>query len=525
MKKSKILVLIFLIACAVIPNSCQKELQLSNPNQFTTDLFWKTDNDFLSAFAATYKTFGAPWDGGYWNNKGIEIQNCRGDDMFMRNDVAEWYLIQSFLNDATQPVIGNLFNRLYIGIFRTNQILDKVDGAPISAASKKQYAAEAKFLRGLNYFYLVINWGAVPIHTTVPGQRNDYYQAKSTRDEVWKQVFQDLKDAKAGLPDAYSSEWVGRATKGAASGFLGKAYFYYAQFDPSYFALAQAEFAEIIASNKYQLLQNYGDNFRPEFDNNVESLFEYQFQKVGTGTVNWKDDGLDQSLGSVTAKELGPAEAGGWYEMYPTNKMFDEFQKEKTITGDYDPRMYASVVWDGKDANGDTLKYYTKNYNLTNFAQTSYTVKFKCRLRKYQNWWGANETSAPAGFDGVSEIDEKCLRYADILLMSAEALTMENKIDSAYTPLNQIRARANLAPLAAGFTQDQMMTEIRHQRMIEFFREGQRFYDLRRWGLLATEMANTDKENSDNYQTKYEYLPLPQKEIDANPNLTQNPPW
>lgn len=117
------------------------------------------------------------------------------------------------------------------------------------------------------------------------------------------------------------------------------------------------------------------------------------------------------------------------------------------------------------------------------------------------------------------------MRFADVLLMYAEALTMQGKVSDAYVPLNRIRARAKLSLLPTGYTQDQMMSEIRHQRMIEFFREGQRFYDLKRWGLLKQEMAGTDKPGHENFEMKYQYYPIPKDEIDANPNLTQNEPW
>jgi starch-binding outer membrane protein, SusD/RagB family len=510
---------IYFLILGVTLSACEKELELSNPNKFTTDLFWKTDNDFLSGLAATYKTFGSPWGGGYWNNKGIELQNCRGDDMFMRNDVAEWYRLQSFQNDASTPICGIIFQRLYMAIFRANQIIENVQDASISEASKSQYLAEAKFLRGLNYFYLVINYGAVPLRTEVPGERNEYYLKSSTEEEVWQQVIKDFQDAKAGLPVEYSAENAGRATKGAATGFLGKAYFYRGEW-----AKSETEFAELMsAPYTYDLLSNYGDNFRPEYDNNVESLFEFQFQNVG-GLTNWANDGTAQSLGSVTAKELGPTEVQGWFELYPTNKIFNEFQKEKTTDGDFDPRMYASLVWQGVDANGDSLTYYQKVYNTKNFPNE---YGFYSRIRKYQNWWAADEAVSVGGpgADGISEIDEKCLRFADILLMQAEALTMQGKVTDAYSYINRVRARAKLSALTNGFSQDQMMSEIKHQRMIEFYREGQRFYDLRRWGMLAQELKNSDKENADNFEPKFAYLPLPQAELDANPNLEQNPDW
>jgi len=516
MKTYKKIISILILLTLII--GCEKKLELQNPNMFTTDLYWQTDNDFLQGLAATYKVFDTPWFGGYWGIKGIEIANGKGDDVFLINDVPCLYALQSFTNDPNCKEVLAVFTQFYNGIFRANQIIEKAPDAPISDGSKKQYLAEAKFLRGLNYFGLAINFGNVPIRLKVPGTKEDYFLQKSPEADVWKQVFKDLLDAQADLPVAYPAEWTGRATQGAATGFLGKAYLYYAQYDNTYFAKAETELAKLLkAPYTYDLMENYGDNFRPETDNNKESLFEIEFQYVG-GTVPWQYAGADQTLGSVAGKEFGPAEAGGWFEFYPTNKIFDEFMKEKTADGKVDTRAYASIVWDG--GTTDTLYYYQKVYNLTNFPNP---YGFKCRLRKYQNWWGKDEK--PVGLDQVSEINEKCLRFADILLLYGEALTMQDKVSDAYVPINRVRARAKLAALPAGYSKDQMMTEIRHQRMIEFFREGQRFYDLKRWGLLETEMANTDKPNHENFTMKYQYYPIPQAEIDANPGITQNPPW
>ena len=496
---------------------CEKKLELTNPNTFTTDLFWQTDKDFLQGLAATYKVFDTPWHGGYWGIKGIEIANGRGDDMFAINDVPCLYALQSFTNDPNCTEVLWVFTELYDGIFRANQIIEKAPGAPISGDSKKQYLAEGKFLRALNNFGLVINFGQVPLRLKVPGNKADYFLQKSPEADIWKQIFIDLQDAQTDLPDSYSAEWTGRATKGAATGFLGKAYLYYAQYDDSYYAKAETELAKLLQMPyTYDLMENYGDNFRPETDNNKESLFEIQFQHVG-GTGPWQFNGTDQSLGTAAGKEFGPSEAGGWYELYPTNKIFNEFMKEKTVDGDFDPRAYASIVWDN---GADTLFYYQRPYNSTTFPNP---YGFNCRIRKYLNWWTTNEQ--PVAIDEISEINEKCLRFADVLLLYGEALTMQNKVADAYTPVNRIRARAKLAPLQAGFTKDQMMSEIRHQRMIEFFREGQRFYDLKRWGLLVQEMANTDKLGHENFELKNQYYPLPQAELDANPNLTQNEPW
>ena len=128
--------------------------------------------------------------------------------------------------------------------------------------------------------------------------------------------------------------------------------------------------------------------------------------------------------------------------------------------------------------------------------------------------------------DYSSSNNERAMRYADVLLMLAEALTEQNKASEAYQYINVIRNRAKLADLTPGFTQDQMMAEIRHQRMIEFAREGFRFYDLQRWGLLQQEITNSDKIGKEFFVTKkHDFFPIPQSEIESNPQMVQNPNW
>src|SRR5690606_36497803 len=148
--------------------------------------------------------------------------------------------------------------------------------------------AEAKFLRGLNYFNLAINFGAVPIFTSVPPTREDYFVPQSEEAEVWAQIESDFKDAITELPVTYPSEWVGRATKGAAIGYLGKAYLYQAKWAEAeeQFALLTTTTSMPKAPYNYDLLPEYKDNFLPGSDNNIESLFEIQKQNVG-GVDPW----------------------------------------------------------------------------------------------------------------------------------------------------------------------------------------------------------------------------------------------
>jgi hypothetical protein len=135
-----------------------------------------------------------------------------------------------------------------------------------------------------------------------------------------------------------------------------------------------------------------------------------------------------------------------------------------------------------------------------------------------------------AGASGASNYtssnNERALRYADVLLMLAEAVTMQGRPAEAYPFVTQIRNRAQLAALPVGYNQSQMMNEIVHQRMIEFARENQRFYDLKRWGLLQQEISNSDKVGKQFFVSgKHDYFPIPQNEINSNQAITQNSKW
>ncbi|WP_158800653.1 RagB/SusD family nutrient uptake outer membrane protein, partial [Pedobacter sp. L105] len=135
-------------------------------------------------------------------------------------------------------------------------------------------------------------------------------------------------------------------------------------------------------------------------------------------------------------------------------------------------------------------------------------------------------TGSSGASDDTSDNNERALRFADILLLLAESMDMQGNAAGAVTYVNQIRSRALLAQVSAGLAQDQLMTEIRHQRMIEFAREHQRFYDLKRWGLLQQELTNSDKVGKQFYVAgRYDYFPIPQNEINTNPLIVQRSGW
>lgn len=505
-------ILSILIAGSLITSCKESTLELENPNQITSSTYWKTENDVLSSLAATY-TLLRNVDGGFWGVRGIELANGRGDDFFIRNDVAPLYQLSTFTNTPDNGTANSLWDISYRAIFRANQVLENIDRiTDLSEQKKKEYIAEAKFLRGLNYFNLVINFGDIPLRLKVPVTKDDYFAPKAAEADVWKQVIQDFTEASADLPVTYPAEWLGRATRGSALGYLGKAYIYTSDWQQAETTLKQLTTAPF----SYQLMANYGDNFVPTKENNSESVFEIQLADVG-GTNPWAGENAAQALGVTTAQEFAPAEVAGWFEVSPTDKLFNEFQKEKTVTGTVDPRMIATLAWDYPGS-----VFYNKP-----FSAFKLLFGYKSMFKKYQNYWQNNELTGSSGaVSYTSDNNERALRYADVLLMIGEAVTMQGRVPEAYPYVQAIRDRAQLAPLTQGLNQDQMMAEIRHQRMIEFARENQRFYDLKRWGLLQQEITNSDKVGKQFFSAeKHSLFPIPQNEINANPQITQNSNW
>jgi starch-binding outer membrane protein, SusD/RagB family len=505
-------ILIFLTGATLLAGCSKTRLELDNPNQITSATYWKTESDVLSAMAATYGLL-RDVNGGFWAVRGIELGNGRGDDFFIRNDVANLYQLSTFTNTPDNGPANDLWNISYRAIFRANQVLENIANVTsLSEQQKKAYIAEAKFLRGLNYFNLAINFGDVPLRLTVPVAKEDYFAPKSPEADVWKQAIQDFTEAAVDLPLSYPPAWVGRATKGAAIGYLGKSYLFTKDYTNAETTLKQLTTTPF----SYHLMPNYGDNFIATKENNQESVFEIQLGDVG-GTNPWSGENANQGLGVTTAQEFAPSEVAGWFEVSPTDKLFNEFQKEKTTANDFDPRMYATLIWDYPGA-----VFYNKPF-------TSFVLSFgfHSMFKKYQNYTQNNELAGTSGAsDYTSGNNERVLRYDDVILMIAESLTMQGKATDAYPFVKQIRDRALLATLPAGYSQDQMMTEIRHQRMVEFARENQRFYDLKRWGLLQQEITSSDKVGKQFYvPKKHDYFPIPQNEINSNPQMVQNPNW
>jgi starch-binding outer membrane protein, SusD/RagB family len=492
-------ILIYLLSGTMLFISCSKDFyDEKDPNKITSANFWQTEADLNSAVASVYGTAGGGLYGCFGGLGTLPNFGCRaGEFNYYQSDAN----FEIFSNDPNTAITSSLWGSDYQGIFYANQIIKYGGDMDVAASIKNKYVAEAKFMRGVFYLNLVSGWGEVPIINKLPTTPEDYYKAKSSKDSVWLQVVNDFTESANDLPETRSGSELGRATKGAALAFLGRAYLYQSNYDKTVEVLQSV--VDKASDYNYALLDSFAWLFDGQHENSQEAVFEIQYKNInGSGY-------------SLMSKILATSEVGGWAAVGdPDPALLDSFLRERTTTNDYDPRATTTFAW-----NYPGCMYYQHQFS-TSFDVTKIFVK------KYTDWWNADQN------DEKSDLDTYAMRYADVLLMLAEAYTMQGNISAAAPLVQRIRTRAKLAniesAMISSYTQAQMMTEIRHQRKLEFCLEWLSFYDLRRWGLLKDAIANSTNIYKDRYLNtypKYDYFPIPQNELAANKNLTQNDAW
>ncbi|MDR6760728.1 tetratricopeptide (TPR) repeat protein [Flavobacterium sp. 2755] len=501
---------------AVVTTSCvdDEDLTQLDPNNDAVDSFWKTDQDALEGINAVYGSLLT--DGTYMRSTPL-LLDAKADDSRTNSPWPSMYNVGHFnSNVADAAIYGWAFETYYQGIYRANQVLTNVPDIQFeNEALKNRILGQAYFLRGLYLFHAVNMFKNVPIPLDV-----EVYHPQRSNEEGWAQVIADFKTAAELLPNSYvgvtgpDAGQKGRATKGAALGYLGKAYLFTKDFTN-----ARTTFKQVIDLGVYSLVSNYRDNFTTANENNSESLFEVQFSRDAGGVDLGWGGAPASGWGKTSARAITYApRAFGWTDVQPTWALFNEFQEEKTKTGDVDPRLDATIFY-----NKPGTKLYGRDFAAFYASSPGDLNDLFCR--KYQNSDGefADE------YDWRSGINERLLRYADILLMYAETLNETGDTPGAYTYIQMVRNRVNLPDLSVtkpGMNQDQMREQIGHERFLEFPLEGHRFDDIRRWGWLQnqTKLAwlKTRDAEFNSYTAGREYFPIPQLEMDNNPGTKQN---
>ena len=459
------------------------------------------------------------------------------------NDGADLRELENFKANSDNEILLGYYRAQWQGIQRANLAIDEIPTTRIEtegteadkqAKYRDRYLGEAYFLRGYYYFRLARMFGGMPLIDYVIKSSNQWAQKRATMDETLNFAIDDFKRAENLLweKDKYSNEELGRATKGAAQAMLLKANLYRADYQRNagneteaqkYFAEAAKWGKEVIKSRQYSLWPNYFDNFRLANENGRESVFEIQYTEEATsdyGGEGYTRGTMTTILQRSRSSAFGEA---GWGYNRPTQNLYNEYE--------------------AGDARRDETILVPTDVQIETPAQEIYCGD-RMLNRKYAMYNdGTNGGIYKLAHATRSPKNNIQIRYADVLLMYAEACCETGDLPSAKTALKEVRDRAGLSqfPYTAviqGQTvtfndnQEDLRKAIRHERRVELAMEGHRWFDLTRWGIaketMDTYMAGETEEAKELYGTfqkgKHELFPIPSKEIDLS-GIEQNPNW
>lgn len=508
MKKKIIILSIGLLS---LTTSCNEDiLDIQNQNQYTEDSYFASAPQFNEAVIATYSCL---------LNKGLYsrdyyflfdlLGNDAANNTFLLGDLAQ---LQDYTFGPSNGPLTDLWRSLNQMVLRSNLILRK--GAdweptlPEDQVLKKQYMAEAKFLRGYAYFQLVNLWGRVPL--TLEDEA-DVSKDKGRAEvaDIWAVVESDFTAASTDLPLTYDASQVGRATRGAAVAFLGKAFLFQKKY-----AAAETELVKLTtAPYSYSLNPSFDAQFSAANGGTVESVFEIPHKWNGWGVGNQYYMFGGQEAWGGQATHTGRAQEYGfndWNNVLMSSALISAFRYPDENGVSYiDPRASKTFYGDAS-AGGDTdfcnnCEGGAKPYP---FAAEGYTWK------KYQYYEDVESYGGPA-----SDINSQVIRYADVLLMLAETRIEQNNIAAALPLINQVRNRVGAFQYTTLGSQDNARIILRRERQVELAGEQVRWFDLIRWGI-AKQTINAEKTiqlNSQPFLDKHVLLPIPQLEKDSNP--------
>ena len=503
----------FIVAFALSLSSCEDWLTAPAPAVTKLNDFFISGSTAIQAVNASYVPLMWEFSNTYFPE--WFIGDVVSDDALKGGqsigDMSVVYDLENFKTATNNAYLREFYRAQYQGIGRCNLVLEQVPGmkndAVLTASVKNRIIGEAKYLRAMYYFRLVRIFGGVPKVDFVIQSSNQWTQPRATKDEIFSFIISDLEEANSLLwkKSKYTSADLGRATKGAAQAMLLKTNLYVHQYDK-----AKSWGDSIIASNEYSLLPNYADNFTLVGENAKESVFEIQYAQDPTSDYG-DGTGFTRGTFTVVLTRSRASKAGGWGFNKPSQNLYDEFEVG-------DPRRDATII----NPTTDEIENPTQEIYLG----CRYLNKKYALMNTDGSYLGlSHPTRGP--------INNKVIRYADVLLMYAEACCESGKLTEAKSALELVRNRARAgASILTAFpygtysdNQSDLSKAIRHERRVELAMEGHRWFDLCRWGVaketmdaykasetqaVKTEMATFEK-------GKHEQFPIPSDEIDLNP--------
>jgi len=508
--------LALIITAIIVVISCNK-LDLQPLDRVTTDTYYKTVGDFDGAAFAAYSSIQDFWGtstetlgemGEFWKitlgaTDDVEADPDRADSRALDLD--------RLLIRASDIPYAALYTQVYEGILRANLVIENAGGEnELTEEEKTRFTAEGKFLRAFFHFLALQVWGTPPLVLEVKKDLNNLAAPNATKEELYAAILSDLQDAYAGLPDSWDDANLGRATKWTARAFEGKVNVWKEDWDAAITA-----FEDVINNGPYSLMPNYDDAFDFQKENNAESIFEVQYGGPFSDDNIWVFDdthseAFKASQGTSRIWYFDPTGAGspgkpeapgghlGWF--VPTQNLVDEFEPG-------DPRFSLSIY-----RTGDTF-YTIDGTSIAEMPYDSAWTSTGYSIKKY----GGERNAKTSDFspNGQSQFNnERWYRYAELLLLYAEALIRKGRSGDALAIINgQIRARVGLGPTTIA----DPMKALQHEKRVEMAFEPHRWFDIVRWGL-GPEIFGSK------WNDKFVVFPFPQSEVDRSGGLLQQNP-
>lgn len=511
--------IIFVISIALTLTNCSNDfIDKASLTQIAENNFWTSESDAFLALNAVYSTLQSrSMYGGNLNGwQGFPGFDGFGDNAFNN---FKWEGPGNFMEGNVDPSngpVGAIWNDLFQGISRVNSVIKNVNEISedlIPLETKNELLGQAYFLRALFYFNASVYFEDVPL-ITAPQTLQDAFVPKNTFAEITEQVREDLKLAVDFLPSTQPNDLYGYATKGAALGLFARVQLYNKKYDGEFGVITLTEQAMSLG---YSLHPNYAELFTPDNEKSSEVVFSIRFLRgddTGNGEI------FSGTFNGFPKGDLRPMPnlANDYYCIdglpITTSPLYNPASKGENR----DPRATGTIYYGGEVYLTEPLRTFRSN------GPTKFGTK------KYIRTGPDSEGNAVFG-EGSQ--DFYVIRYADILLMRAEALAETGDISGAAGLVNQVRDRVEMPSVEdveGAVNQQQMIDIVRHERRIEFAMEGLRFMDLKRWGTIEEAFNRAIADPVGPYNPQYrggksEVFPIPQSELDVNPNLIQHPDW
>ena len=482
--------LVILLSLLIITACNDDFLDRTDPETLSYDKFYATEEDFQASLNACY----------YSLKEQVENLLVFNDEMtdnaFLHsyNATSDLYFFDHCNVPTSSSTIENFWGACYSSIAYANLVITRIVDSEVSESAQKIFTDEARFIRAYSYFNLVRVYGGVPKYEQEISNLSDIYEVgRSTSDEIYDFIISDLNDAldiDSERTSEQAAEAKGKATSDAVRALLGKVYL-----QRHDYSNAIATLADLINSSVWFLEQNL-ENLYDANDpyNNNETLFAVNYERVSGQNSPFTSNTLPKFSSGILPYVTSSDNGDGNYNIDPNIlSRFLVQDKRRALIDSSDIIVGSDLI----------RYYYTKKY--LDLGTTS---------------------------DGYSASDFIVLRYADVLLMYADALNQNDQTSSAYPYINEVRSRAGLEPLPSGYTKDQMNNALAKERQLEFLLEGDRWFDLSYRGIDYLKETLNDF-FPDSYSTAdatiedhEELFPLPADEVSLKPDvLTQNPDY